>query len=266
MKVVKIPQVNGLGKTKGVGEAPDKVLAAIDEIYSNDLGKAVSRDLLDVTDVPVGENLIDDNDLIYKKAFASYGAEKVLFLGGDHSMSYPTTRAFFDYCEHNGREPSLIIFDAHPDLMEPVDYKIPTHEEWLRSLIKDGFNPKDILLVGCRNADPSELKVLAELGIKRVSVESLMSNLEGRTDYIMEFGYGKDVYVSMDIDVIDPAFAPGTGYCEPAGLTSREFLYIVKRLNKMKNLKALDLVEVNPSKDINGMTVAFAAKILSELI
>lgn len=266
MEIVKIPQTNGLGKTKGVSEAPDKILSAIDEIYTNESGKEINVLDFKVSEVPVGQNLILDNDLIYKKAFSSYEKEKVLFLGGDHSVSYPLTRAFFDFCENRGREPCLIIFDAHPDLMVPVDSKIPTHEEWLNALIKDGFKPKNILLVGVRNADPTELKIIEKKGIKRISVEDLILGLEGRTDSIMEFGYSKEVYVSIDIDFIDPAFAPGTGYCEPGGLSSREFLYILKRINKMKNLRALDLVEINPLKDEGNRTVQLGAKIVSELI
>jgi agmatinase len=70
----------------------------------------------------------------------------------------------------------------------------------------------------------------------------------------------------LDIDVVDPAFAIATGYKEPGGLTSREFIYIIQRLNKIKNLKAIDLVEINPEKDVNGLTVKLGAKILSELI
>lgn len=265
MKILKVGVVNGLGKTSGVESAPDRIMESFDEIYSTESGKPLSLESLDVEEVLLGGNLIEDNDLIYKKALENF-TQEVIFLGGDHSTSYPLTRAFFDYTQNSGREPCLIVFDAHPDLMEPVDRKIPTHEEWLKNLIKDGFNPKNILLVGVRNADPVEIKFIEENGIKRISVEDLMLNLEGRTDSIMEFGYGKDIYVSIDIDVVDPAFAPGTGYCEPGGLTSREFLYIVKRLKKMKNLKAVDLVEINPLKDFGGLTIQLGAKILSELI
>jgi len=82
----------------------------------------------------------------------------------------------------------------------------------------------------------------------------------------MEFTKGKESYVSIDIDVIDPAFAPATGYCEPGGLTSRQFLYIIQRINKIKNLKAVDIVEINPDKDGGEKTVKLGAKILSELI
>lgn len=267
LNIIKIPLINGLNKTKGVEAAPNKIIECLGEIYSNEKGKEIIVDKLTIDEVKIDSDLIKTNDLIYKEAFNHFSKnKKSLFLGGDHSLSYPLTRSFFDYCENSGKEPALIIFDAHPDLMEPVDNKIPTHEEWLKALINDGFNPKNILLVGVRNSDPSELKVIKELGIKMVSVNDLMLSLEGKTDYIMEFGYGKSVYVSIDIDIVDPAFAPGVGYPEPAGISSRELIYIVQRMNLMKNLVAVDLVEINPSKDVRDLTSKLAAKIVSELI
>ena len=75
----------------------------------------------------------------------------------------------------------------------------------------------------------------------------------------------KYLYVSIDIDVLDPAFAPGTGYIQPGGLTTRELLFFLHRLKRLQNLRAYDLVEVNPSKDVNDMTSKVGAKILVEL-
>ena len=62
------------------------------------------------------------------------------------------------------------------------------------------------------------------------------------------------LYISIDIDAVDPAFAPGTGYIEPAGLTSRELIYLVQRFKLLKNLKMVDLVEINPEKDFTTKT------------
>ncbi len=251
MNIIEIPLINGLNKTRGVEKASEKIMASLEGIKSEK--------------VEFGEkDLIEINELIYKKAFESYD-KKNLFLGGDHSLSYSLARAFFNYSENSGKEACLIVFDAHPDLMEPVDKKIPTHEEWLRALIEYGFPLKNILLVGLRNIDPAELKFMGEK-IRRVSIEDLMFDLESKTDAIMEFGYGKEVYVSIDIDFVDPAYAPGTGYCEPGGMSSREFLYILKRLSKMKNLRAIDLVEINPSKDEGNKTVELGAKIVKTFL
>ena len=74
------------------------------------------------------------------------------------------------------------------------------------------------------------------------------------------------MYISIDIDVLDPAFAPGTGYCEPGGLSTRELLYMIQRLKWLKNYEIADIVEIAADKDINNMTICAAAKIVRELI
>ena len=99
-------------------------------------------------------------------------------------------------------------------------------------------------------------------------MNQMLSDLQDSCDIIMEFSHGKELYVSVDIDVIDPAFAPSTGYKEPGGLTSRQFIYLIQRINKMRNLRAVDIVEINSEKDkqFNDITVKLGAKILAELL
>ena len=147
-----------------------------------------------------------------------------------------------------------------------VDEKFPTHEEWLRALISSGFPAKNILIVGVRNSDPEEIRFLGEKKIRTISCNQLLMDIEDICDTIMEFSNGKELYLSLDIDVLDPCFAPGTGYKEPGGLTSRQLIYLVQRLNKVKTLKAVDIVEINPLLDKEGLTVKLGAKILSEFL
>jgi arginase family enzyme len=271
MFIVKVPGINGLGKTHGCEKAGNEILKTVkEEIFTNESGKLVDISKLDLEEIHLdNSNLETANKLIYKNAFEIFKSkEKTIFLGGDHSISYSLTRAFLDYCESEGREPCLIIFDAHPDCMPLTKgtEKYPNHEEWLRDLIEQGFPPRNILLVGIRNSDVQEIEFLKEKNIRTISMNSLLENLEEMCEIIMEFSDKKELYLSLDIDVVDPAFAIGTGYKEPGGLTSRQFIYILQRLNKIKNLKAVDLVEINPEKDINNLTVKLGAKILAEII
>jgi len=269
MTIIEIPAINGLGKTSGVESAPKKILEELKEIYSNSSNRAINckdikSEIINVkNDIPE-----EDNKLIYKSAFDSFKEKlKPLFLGGDHSISYSTTRAFFDYCDTSKLEPCLIIFDAHPDLMQPVDKKFPTHEEWLRQLIDDKFPTKNILLIGCRNADKKELEFIEKHELKQISIDQIQENIEETTHMIMEFSRHKELYVSIDIDVIDPAFAPATYYTETGGLTSSQFIYISSRISKMKNLRAIDIVEINPKKDTEKkITLKLGAKILSDFL
>ncbi|MCW8966745.1 MAG: arginase family protein [Candidatus Pacearchaeota archaeon] len=262
MKLVNVPGINGLGKTFGCDNAFDEVVKHLKNLELNERG--VSLEDVNVLEIGVDYDSIEvNNELIYERAFSLFG-EKVMFVGGDHSISYPLTRAFFDKCESIGREPCLIVMDAHPDCMEPM--KEPTHEEWLRKLIEDGFPAQNILLIGVRNISPEELSFLREKKIKSISLNSFLVNIEDSCDSLMEFARGKELYVSIDIDVVDPSFAPGTGYREVGGFTSREVIYLIQRISKMKNLRAVDLVEINPEKDFEDLTVKLGAKIVSEVI
>ena len=262
MKVICVPFINGLGKTKGCENAPKEILENLGHCFSfsKDFKKQEIEVNLDDPEKGVKE--------IYKHAFKSFG-ERVIFLGGDHSVSYPLARAFFDYVQsrEEAKEPCLIIFDAHADLMQPVDSKFPTHEEWLRQLVEEGFPPKNILLVGERNSWLDETKFLKEKGIRVLKVEEFSKELEVTCDILMEFASGKELYVSIDIDAVDPAFAPATHYCEPGGFSSRDFLYLIKRISKMKNLRAVDLVEINPMADSEKkITLELATRVLCELL
>lgn len=266
MVVIKIPGINGLGKSNGCEKAPEEIVKILEDVHSKGDFLGFDSSLVDVEGLVIDNSDIEKSGrIIYDKGFEVFSSgKKGIFLGGDHSISYGLTRGFFDVCQNSGKEPCLIVFDAHPDLMEAMQE--PTHEEWLRKLIDDGFPKENIMLVGIRNPWQTESQFIKKNKIKVISVDSVSDNLQEMSDVIMEFGNEKEVYVSIDIDVVDPGFAPGTGYLEPGGLSSREFLYIVKRLSKMKNLRGFDIVEINPEKDINKMTLKLGAEILSEFL
>jgi len=112
------------------------------------------------------------------------------------------------------------------------------------------------------------MKFLNENKIKQININSIEEDIDNIADTLMEFCYGKEVYISIDIDVLDPVFAPATFYAESGGLTSRQLIYILQRLSKVKTLRAMDLVEINSFKDLkcDNLTTKVGAKILSELL
>ncbi|HPD81475.1 MAG TPA: arginase family protein [Candidatus Pacearchaeota archaeon] len=267
MFVVKIPGINGLGKTAGCEKAGNAIINSLREIYSSEVGNPINVDNLDFEEIHLdNKNLKLTNKLIYKNSFEIYETKpKVVFLGGDHSVSYSTTRAFLDYCDNFGKKPCLIVFDMHPNCMKSPEE--PNNITWLRKLIEDGFPSENILLVGIRNSHESELEFLKVKKIKTISLNSILLDIEGNCDSIMEFSNGKELYVSIDMGVIDPVFAPAAGYeSEVGGLTSREFIYLIQRINKIKNLRAVDIVEINPNKDKDSQTIKLGAKILGEIV
>ncbi len=266
MLIVKVPGINGLGKTNGCEKAGNSILNSLKEIYTNEQGIPIDVKLLDLEEIHVDNyNLETSHELIYKNSLKIFETQsRTIFLGGDHSISYPIGKAFAEYSKNLGIEPCLIVFDAHADCMQPMNE--PTHEEWLRALVESGFPAKNILLVGARNIWKEELQFLKEQGIKQININSLVEDIDNIADTIMEFANRKELYLSLDIDVVDPAFAPATGYLVPGGLTSRQMLYLIQRIKKIKTLRAIDIVEINPDKDVNDLTVKLGAKILSELL
>tara|TARA_Y100000310_G_scaffold72227_2_gene68262 strand:+ start:10543 stop:11271 length:729 start_codon:yes stop_codon:yes gene_type:complete len=241
---MKIPYSDGsLNENKGCEKAPNQVAKLIDEVWSNENHKNVEFE--------IGENIDFKNNL--KKAD--------IYLGGDHSITYWTFKEFVK----EQKNPGIIIFDAHPDLFN--EFKEPTHGDWLYFLIEEKLiKPENIIIIGLRNSHVKEIGYALKNKIKLYPMNKIFNNIENVCDTIMELAMGFDsVYLSLDIDVLDPAFAPGTDYLEPGGLSSRELIYFIKRLKMLKKLKKVDLVEINPDKDINDMTSKLGAKIIKEL-
>ena len=268
MQVIKVPGINGLGKTAGCRNAGNSIIKKLDEIYTSEKGRPIDRKLLDLEEIHVDNcNVEEQDNLIYENSLEELEKQdKIIFLGGDHSVSYSIAKAFLEHCKENEKEPCLIVFDAHPDCMPAM--KEPTHEEWLRAIVEGGFPAENILLVGARNSWQDEIVFLSKNKIRQISINQLNENLSEMTDAIMEFASGKQLYASLDIDVIDPAFAPATNHPEPAGLNSRQLIYIMQRIAMMKNLKAVDIVEIDSEKDKkhDGMTTKLGARILAEMI
>lgn len=239
MRVVKVNSSQGsLGKNEGCEKAPNLIC---------DKGESVKV---------VRNNIEKTNENIY-----NFVNIMDVIIGGDHSITYSCFKKFSKYFKN----PGLLIFDAHPDCMH--NFKPPSHEDFVRVLIEEGLVKKEnVILVGLRQCDKLEKEFLDKNKIKCYYMDKL-EDIEDMCDGIMEICKDFDgVYLSIDIDVVDPAFAPGTGYIEPEGLSTRELFYFLRRLMKLGNIKMIDLVEINPEKDINYMTLNIGKKILKEVM
>lgn len=262
MLIIKVPALNGLGKTKGCEKAPDMIVNALNDVWSSEQGKEINIKDFEIKEIKVdNSNVKNSEESIFNEAKKLFKEnKKTIFLGGDHSISYSLAKAF-SLCFGNA---GLVILDAHADCMQPM--KEPNHEEWLKALIEQGFAPENVFLVGSRNIYSKEQEFLKEKKVNLFSANEFVENLQEACEALMEKIKDFDaLYLSIDIDVCDPAFAPGTGYREPGGFTSRQLVYIIQKLNLLKNLKAIDIVEVNPEKDLNNMTVKLAARLVAEL-
>ncbi len=258
MKLIKIPAKNALGKTQGSELAPDNIIEVLKTMGANEQG---NKPDFQVDRIQVGNNPEQNNSLIYE--YLTQNEDLPVILGGDHSITYPCFKAFSKKFDN----PGLVVFDAHPDVVN--NFKPPTHEDYLKVLIEEKHvKPENIVLVGLRAWDKKEYWYLKNNKIKNFPMQKISKDgKEDVCDVVMSVAKSFGAcYLSIDIDAIDPSFAPGTGYREPGGLTSRELLYFIQRLKLLKNIKAWDLVEINPEKDVNEMTVRLGAKIVNEIL
>lgn len=260
MKLVKIPFSGGtLNVPKGSELAPDKIIDALKNIYLDESGRKI---IFDIEKISVNQSNIEEtNNNIYE--YLTNNDDFPIIIGGDHSITYSCFKAFAKQFEN----PGLIIFDSHPDTEN--NFSPPTHEDFLKVLIEEKIlKAENIVLVGLRNWHDKEFSYLKEKKIKFFTMREIFEEgVREICDSIMYVARNFDnLYISVDVDVLDPAFAPGTGHKEAAGLITRELLYFLQRLRKMKNYKMADLVEINPSLDINDLTVKAGAKIIAELI
>lgn len=191
-----------------------------------------------------------------------------LFLGGDHSVTIPLQQAFYDFVKGNGKIPAIIHLDAHPDICDFYDGRYDSHACTNKRSIDYGYDTNDVVLIGIRGFEAQETKYFKEhpeinvytandcykLGMDKI-VEKLKSKFDDR--------YA--IYLSYDIDINDPAFAPGTGTPEAFGPTSRMVLDLVKGLFENFPIKAFDIVEVSPKLDCNDITSWLALKTIYEV-
>ncbi|MBW3003515.1 arginase family protein [Candidatus Woesearchaeota archaeon] len=258
MKIIKIASDLGALDKKGSAKGPDEIVRGMYDLYLNEDGEYREFEV-DSVDVDKG-NIDNTNENIFNKIKSIN--EHCIVLGGDHSVTYAAFKAFAS----NNPGAGIVVFDAHPDCEN--NFSPPSHEDFLRVLIEEGVvDASRVIIVGLRNWHSNEFNFLRDKKIKYFAMKEVFDRgVKEVCDAVMFVAkQWPSLYLSIDIDAVDPAFAPGTGYCEPGGLTSRELLYFVQRMKNLKNLKIVDLVEINPEKD-NGLTVKLGSKIVKEFL
>ncbi|MDW7652218.1 MAG: agmatinase, partial [Bacillota bacterium] len=176
-----------------------------------------------------------------------------LLLGGEHLVSLGALRAAARHIPNV----AVIHLDAHADLR--TDYMGEAHSHASVMYQANRELGLDLYQFGIRSATAEELRFAKQH--THFYPFHVLEPLQGVLDTLA----GRPVYLSLDIDVVDPAFAPGTGTPEPGGVTSAEILAAVTTLARL-NIVGMDLVEVSPVYDTAGITAMLAAKIVREMI
>jgi arginase len=172
-------------------------------------------------------------------------------LGGDHSITYPILRAF----GKRFADLTIVHFDAHPDLYDEFQGNRCSHACPFARIMEEGC-AKRLIQVGIRTMNAHQRKQAARFGVEVMEMRELPA-----LDKLKLTG---PVYVSFDIDVLDPAFAPGISHREPGGMSVRE---AVNHLHAITGkIVGADIVEYNPTQDVSKLTAMVCAKILKEIL
>jgi arginase len=175
--------------------------------------------------------------------------ERILVLGGDHSISFPVVSAVA--AKHGPL--TILHFDAHPDLYDEFEGDRLSHACPFARIMEAG-HARRLVQVGIRTANSHQRQQAARFAVETVEARNWRGVLP-KLD--------PPIYVSFDMDVLDPAFAPGVSHHEPGGLSTRDVLTAIQSIPAP--IVAADIVELNPGRDPAGITAACAAKILKEL-
>lgn len=183
-------------------------------------------------------------------------------LGGDHSISYPGIKALHDF---STGQVAIIQFDAHLDLVDqtPVQGRFSQSSQMRRALELPRIQAQQLIQIGVRSYNyPWYEEYLRENPVVQVTAREVhQMKAEEVIIRILEACRGADkIYLTFDMDVLDPAYAPGTGANEPGGLTPIQCFHILEGLYPY--IDAMDIAEMNPLYDHQGMTSSLAARIL----
>lgn len=176
---------------------------------------------------------------------------KILCLGGDHSITFPIVKAM----AASHKNLNILHLDAHADLYDDFEGNPHSHASPFARIMEQGLAQR-LVQVGIRTLNPHQREQAKRFGVEIIEMK------DWKDSHV--FSFDGPLYISLDIDALDPAFAPGVSHHEPGGYSTRQVLNIIQNIHA--NIVGADIVELNPSRDIHNMTAMTAAKFLKELL
>ena len=173
----------------------------------------------------------------------------VISLGGDHSVTHPVLRAF----QERFTDLTILHFDAHPDLYDDLNGRLSHACPFAR--IMGEHLARRLVQVGIRTINRHQLDQAKRFGVEVITMRNL--------DKLAALKFDGPLYISLDLDVLDPAFAPGVSHYEPGGMSVRDVLNVIQGLRVP--IVGADIVEYNPTRDHHQQTAMVAAKFLKEI-
>ncbi len=256
LAIIGVPFDEKSSYKRGAAAGPEAIRkVSTGKCYNPDteLGVDLAEDtvLVDLGDVDTSGDMLKTLAAIEEKVaeVLELGAVPVV-LGGDHSITYPVVKAM----ARKFPALDLLHFDAHPDMYEDLYGDRLSHACPIARILEDGL-VKNVVQVGIRATTPEMREMARKYGVRVVEAREFNDGLT------LEFP--NPLYLSLDLDVFDPAFAPGVSHHEPGGLTSRQVIECIHRLKA--RLVGFDVVELNPSRDVSEITAALAFKLIKEI-
>lgn len=243
---------------RGPAEAPPLIRAAL---FNDAYGSASERgvEIADIEfndrgDLDLREEPEDDARIREAIASSVSASAVPISLGGDHAVTYPILQAV---AAHHGPV-DILHFDAHPDLYDSYEGNKRSHASPFSRIMEEGL-AASLTQVGIRTLNRHLREQAHRFG---VTIHQ-MTDLPPGWGAAKAFKFSRPLYVSIDLDGFDPAYAPGVSHHEPGGLSPRDAIDCLLRLDA--KLIGADVVELNPKRDVNGMTAVLAAKLVKEL-
>ncbi len=254
--IVGIPFDKNSSFMRGPALAPPKIREAFHSSSSNlwsesgiDLGQHGLVD--DVGDLvfPVDEPFLQIEEKIV------HIVEKrgvPLVLGGDHSITYPVVKGL----HRSYPKLSILHFDAHPDLYDELDGNRFSHASPFARIMEEGAVTR-LVQIGIRTMNGHQQEQAKRFGVDVIDMQTNTSRIA--------LSFDSPLYISFDLDALDPAFAPGVSHIEPGGLSTRQVIDVIQRVEAPAIIGA-DIVELNPTRDPSGMSAMVCAKMAKEIL
>ena len=255
VRLIGLPTDSHSSFLRGAAAAPTAIRAALHSSHGNmaaENGLELGRDILleDAGDLPLAEAASDE--ALIRDAFAAAARDGAvpIGLGGDHMVSFPIVAGLASV--HGPLE--ILHFDAHPDLYDDFEGDPLSHASPFARIMEAG-HARRLVQVGIRTLNRHCREQAKRFGVEVVEMRRFVPEAVPIP--------GTPLYISIDLDALDPSVAPGVSHHEPGGLTARELLRVLHRVEVP--IVGADVVEYNPSRDVNGMTAVVAAKLVKEL-
>jgi len=252
-------------KRKGASKGPDSLRKASNyyEFFERD---GITIPICPMSGTLENKNILDfgnvAKDDLYRLIFDIVSVKKVpITIGGDHSITTNILNGVYDALESN--KIALLYFDAHPDFVSST-------RNYYGSVLTDSSELIDFtksILIGTRaaeleeleNASNKKLEIITPLDIIEVGINEILKKIISKCQ-------SSKVYLSIDLDCMDPGVAPGVSVPTPGGLLPLDLIYMIKKISEKLQVVGMDIVELCPDYDLNQNTANHASRILMEMI